>query len=714
MIRITDILDRISTYHPGADLDLVERAYVYSARIHEGQVRLSGEPYLSHPLEVAGLLTRLRLDTVSVAAGLLHDALEDTNATAEELTEMFGPQVTHIVGGVTKLSRLSFRSSEARQAESVRKMILAMADDIRVILIKLCDRLHNMRTLRFHTERKQIKIAQETFDIYAPIANRLGIYWMKNELEDISFMYLFPHEYRDIENQVARKKEEQQAYIDNIKEMIHKKMAEAHLDCEVQGRHKHFYGIYQKMMAQEVSFDDVYDILGFRVILDTVQQCYEALGVIHSIWKPIAKRFKDYIGIPKPNMYQALHTTVIGPFGERVEIQIRTKEMDHVARDGIAAHWQYKEGASADRKAGKVFAWLRKLVEEQKHVKDPDEFMETVRIELFPNEVYIFTPRGDVLTLPKAATPVDFAYAIHSEVGNQCMGAKVDGRMVSLKYELKTGQRVEIITSSNHRPSKDWLGFVKTARARSRIRQHIKAEERKQSLALGREMCEKAFRKYHLSFNKCLKSGDIEKAVQELGYKTADDLIAGVGYGKVTPLQVVRYFVPKSELTEPRKTIVGRLKERIHRQKPKSGILVKGVNDVLVRYGKCCNPLPGDPVVGYITRGQGITVHRTTCPHALSMDSARRIELQWAPEVDELYPVKIHVLCHDKMGLLASITGALSEAGANILDAEVKTRADNRAECYFTVAVSGAKHLEEIMKCVNRIRHVIKVTRTAA
>jgi GTP pyrophosphokinase len=413
-------------------------------------------------------------------------------------------------------------------------------------------------------------------------------------------------------------------------------------------------------------------------------------------------------------MYQSLHTTVIGPFGERVEIQIRTKEMDHVARDGIAAHWQYKEGEAPDRETGEVFAWLRKLVEEQKHVKDPDEFMETVRIELFPNEVYIFTPRGDVLTLPKGATPVDFAYAIHSEVGNQCMGSKVDGRMVPLKYELKTGQRVEIITSSNHKPSKDWLSFVKTARARSRIRQHIKAEERKQSLALGREMCEKAFRKYHLSFNKCLKSGDMEKAVQEYGYKTADDLIAGVGYGKVTPLQVARYFVPKSELKEPKETIVDRLKERIRRQKPKSGILVKGVEDVLVRYGKCCNPLPGDPVVGYISRGQGITVHRTSCPHALSMDSARRIELQWAPEVDELYPVKIHVLCHDKMGLLASISGALTEAGANILDANVRTRADNRAECHFTVSVSGAEHLEKIMKCVNRIKHVIRATRIVA
>lgn len=711
MIRITDIMDRINTYHPEADLDLVERAYVYSARIHEGQVRLSGEPYLSHPLEVAGLLTELKLDTVSVAAGLLHDALEDTSATAEELTRTFGSQVTRIVEGVTKLSALSFRSSEARQAESFRKMILAMADDIRVILIKLCDRLHNMRTLRFQKERKQVRIAQETLDIYAPIANRLGISWIKNELEDISFLYLHPHKYREIANQVARKREEQNEYIDTIKKVIEEKMRASHLNCEVQGRHKHFYGIYQKMVAQQVAFEDVYDILGFRIILDTVQQCYEALGVIHSIWKPIPKRFKDHIGIPKANMYQSLHTTVVGPFGERVEIQIRTKDMDRVAKDGIAAHWQYKEGRSFDEEDSEVFAWLRKLVEEQKYVKDPNEFMETVRIELFPDEVYVFTPRGDVLSLPKGATPVDFAYAIHTEVGNQCMGAKVDGRMVPLKYALQTGERVEVITSPKHKPSKDWLNFVETAKARSRIRQHIKAEERKQSLELGRELCEKAFRKHHLSLSKQMKTVGFQKAVEDLGYKTAEDLIAGVGYGKVTPLQVVHYFVPREELKEPKEGLVRKLKGHMRRSRPKSGILVKGVDDILVRYGKCCNPLPGEPVTGYITRGQGITVHRVNCPHALNMDPARRIELQWAPETDELYPVRIHVLCHDKMGLLAGITGAISDVEANILDASVRTGMDRKAECYFTIAVSGAEHLDRVIKSVRKIKNVITVSR---
>ena len=714
MIRITDIIDRITAYNDEADLDLVERAYIYSARIHEGQVRLSGEPYLSHPLEVAGLLTKLQLDPVTIAAGLLHDALEDTKATAEDLTRLFGEPVTYIVEGVTKLSGLAFRSSEARQAENIRKMILAMAYDIRVILIKLCDRLHNMRTLQFQTEKKQIKIAQETLDIYAPLASRLGIHWVKTELEDIAFMYLFPGQYRETTKHVAKKKDEQQEYINTIRKVIEEKMAEAKLPCKVEGRHKHFYGIYQKMVNQNVDFDEVYDILAFRIILDTVPQCYQAIGIIHSIWKPIPKRFKDFIGIPKPNMYQSLHTTVIGPLGERVEIQIRTKEMDRVARDGIAAHWQYKEKQGFDEKSGAAFAWLRKLVEEQKNIKDPDEFLESVRIELFPGEVYVFSPRGDVLALPKGSTPVDFAYAIHTEVGHQCTGAKVDGRMVPLRYELQTGQRVEIITSPNHQPSKDWLSFVKSAKARSRLRQFIKAEERKLSLALGREMCDKILRRYHVSLKKYMASDEMEKAVRELGYKTADDLIAGVGYGKVTPLQVARYFLPKLESEEEKETLVTRLKQRIRGKKEKSGILVRGLDDILVRFGNCCSPLPGDPVVGYITRGQGVTVHRTSCRHALSMDPERRIELEWAPGAEDYYPVKIHVLCHDRMGLLANITAAISQGGANILTASVSTRADKRADCYFTVSVSGADHLENVIKSVKKIRHVITVSRLAA
>lgn len=712
MIRIQNILDQLAQNHPEDDLDLVERAYIYSARVHEGQTRLSGEPYLSHPLEVAGLLAELKLDAVSVAAGLLHDTIEDTKTTKAELEETFGPQVAHIVEGVTKLSGLSFSSAQAQHAESMRKMILAMADDIRVILIKLCDRLHNMRTLGFQSENKQIKISQETLDIYAPIASRVGMYWMKTELEDIAFMYLHPREFEEISSQVARKKDDQHEYIEMVKKLIRQKMDEHHLDCEVLGRHKHFYGIYQKMMAQEIEFKDVYDIHGFRIIVETVPQCYEALGVMHSTWKPIVQRFKDFIGFPKANMYQSLHTTVIGPLGERIEIQIRTSEMDRVARDGIAAHWQYKEGGKFDNKSGEVFAWLRELVEEQKHVKDPDEFMETVRVELFPNEVYVFTPQGDVLTLPKGATPIDFAYAIHTEVGNHCSGAKVDGRMVSLRHELKTGQAVEIITSVNRKPSKDWLAFVKTAKARSRVRALIKAEERAQSLILGREICEKAFRKFNLSLNNHLKSKEMDDAMAGLGVENAEDLFANIGYGKVTPQQVLKYFVPKADLhPEEKESLVQKLKGAIRRPKSQSGILVKGMEDILVRFGKCCDPVPGENVVGYITRGQGVTVHRANCGHALSMAQERRIELEWAPETKDVYPVRLHVLCDDKIGVLADITAAVSEAKANILSASVATRADGRANCYFTVTVSDALHMQELVKAIKRFKTVIRVNR---
>jgi len=434
MIRINDIVDRVMDYNPGADVGIIERAYVYSARVHRGQMRLSGEPYLSHPLEVAGILSELRLDAESIAAGLLHDVIEDTKATAKEIEDMFGSEITHIVSGVTKLSKLTFDSKQARQAESIRKMLLAMADDIRVILIKLADRLHNMKTLQFHKENKRRAIAKETIDIYAPISARLGIYWIKNELEDMSFRYLQPAEYNHIERLINKDNEERERYIQEVKSYIEDKMAASGLACEVLGRHKHYYSIHQKMIQQNLSFEDVYDIIAFRIILNTIPQCYEALGIVHSLWKPIAKKFKDYIGVPKANMYQSLHTTVIGPYGERIEIQIRTREMDQVAKSGIAAHWSYKEGKRIDSQASEKFAWIQNLVENQAEVLDPQEFLENVRIDLFPDEIYVFTPQGEIKSLPRGATPVDFAYLIHSEVGNQCTGAKVNGLMVPLKF----------------------------------------------------------------------------------------------------------------------------------------------------------------------------------------------------------------------------------------------------------------------------------------
>ena len=711
MIRINDIVDKVTDYAADADLDIIERAYIYSARVHEGQVRLSGEPYLSHPLEVAGILADMKLDPESVAAGLLHDVIEDTPATPKEIKTLFGPEVMHIVSGVSKLGSLSFGSSRARQAESIRKMFLAMADDIRVILIKLADRVHNMRTLQFHNSDKRREIARETLDIYAPIAARLGIYWMKNELEESSFKYVLPDEYAKMENAVSKSKIEREKYIETVKGYIQKVMDEAKLTCEVLGRSKNFYSIYNKMISQDLPFEEIYDIIAFRIILATVPQCYEALGHIHSLWKPIDHKFKDYIGRPKTNMYQSLHTTVIGPVGERIEIQIRTWEMDRVATAGIAAHWGYKEGKHIDENVSRKFAWIQNLVENQENFMDPGEFMENVRIDLFPDEVYVFTPRGEVKTLPRGATPVDFAYLFHTEVGQQCTGAKVNGRMVPLPHVLKTGDIVEIVTSKNHHPSKDWLNFAKTVKARSKIRHWIKVQETERSLTLGREMCEKAFRKERLNFNTLVKSEQMMKIVEQFGFKAVDDLIANVGYGKITPLQVLRKFAPKVDEEEVDESIFNKLMERVRKKKPKTGVLVKGVDDILIRFGKCCQPVPGDPIIGYITRGYGVTIHRTNCVNALRMNPERQIEVEWNQEVTETYPVKIRIISQDRVGLLADVVGNISKFGANILNAKTETRENKMVDSFFTIGVEDTTHLEKIVSAVKKVKHVQEVKR---
>jgi len=611
MIRITDILDKITEYNPDGDLDIIDRAYIYSARVHEGQVRLSGEPYLSHPLEVADILADMRLDVESIAAALLHDVIEDTPATREDIEQMFGHGVAHIVSGVTKLSALPSSTKIARQAESLRKMILAMADDIRVVLIKLADRLHNMRTLKYHpTPEKRAAIAQETLDIYAPIAARLGIFWIKYELEEIAFYYTQREEYERINALVNRARDEKDLYIRNVKAKLAEKLKENGLEGEIKGRYKQPYSIYQKMKSQNLEFSEIYDLIAFRIILDTIPQCYAAMGVIHSMWKPIYNKIKDYIGNPKPNMYQSIHTTVIGPKGERVEIQIRTREMDRIAESGIAAHWSYKEGTRIDENTGELFAWVRNLVENQENYHDPDEFLENVRIDLYPDEIYVFTPLGEIKTLPKGATPVDFAYMIHTEVGAECTGAKVNGKLVPLAHELETGDTINIITTKGHTPSPDWLNFVKTVKARTKIRAWINAREKERSYTLGREMCEKTFKKKNHNFNALMKSGEIRKVAEEFGFKTEDDLIAHVGFGKITPLQVFNKALPEFEKQEAKeKSILQKLVGK-RKKKDETGIIVKGLNDILVRFAKCCNPLPGDRIVGYITQGRGVTVHR--------------------------------------------------------------------------------------------------------
>ncbi len=711
MIRITDIVDKVTEYVPDTDLDIIERAYIYSAQVHEGQVRLSGEPYLSHPLSVAGILADMKLDPESVAAGILHDVIEDTPATPKEIKTLFGPEVMHIVSGVSKLSSLSFGSSQARQAESIRKMFLAMADDIRVILIKLADRLHNMRTLQFHSLEKRKEIARETLDIYAPIAARLGIYWIKNELEETSFKFIQPDEYARIENAVSKSRAEREKNIETVKGYIKEVMDGAKLKCEILGRNKNFYSIYNKMISQNLPFEEIYDIIAFRIILDTVPQCYEALGHIHSLWKPIDHKFKDYIGRPKSNMYQSLHTTVIGPVGERIEIQIRTWEMDKVATAGIAAHWGYKEGKHLDENVSRKFAWIQNLVENQENFMDPGEFMENVRIDLFPDEVYVFTPRGEVKTLPRGATPVDFAYMIHTEVGNQCTGAKINGRMVPLPHELKTGDIVEIVTSKNHHPSKDWLNFVKTVKARSKIRHWIKVQETERSVTLGREMCEKAFRKERLNFNTLVKSEKMIQVVEQFGFKTVDDLIANVGYGKITPLQVVRKFSPRIDETTVDESIFNKLIDRVRKKKPKTGVLVKGADDILIKFGKCCQPVPGDPITGYITRGYGVTIHRTNCVNALRMNPERQIEVDWNQEVTETYPVKIRIISQDRVGLLADVVGNISKFGANILNAKTETRENKMVDSFFTIGVEDTNHLEKIVSAVKKVKYVQEVKR---
>ncbi|RLC06733.1 MAG: GTP pyrophosphokinase, partial [Deltaproteobacteria bacterium] len=583
MIRITDILDKIYEYNPEGETDIIDRAYIYSARVHEGQVRLSGEPYLSHPLEVADILADMRLDVESIAAALLHDVIEDTPATREDIEDMFGPGVAHIVSGVTKLSALQTSTKRVQQAESLRKMILAMADDIRVVLIKLADRIHNMRTLKYHRKpEKQAAIAQETLDIYAPIAARLGIFWIKYELEELAFYYTLREDYERIDALVNRAKGEKEKYIKEVNEKLHEKMKEMNLEGEIKGRYKQHYSIYQKMITQSLEFNEVYDIIAFRIILDTVPQCYAAMGAIHTMWKPIYYKIKDYIGNPKPNMYQSIHTTVVGPKGDRVEIQIRTQDMDQIAESGIAAHWSYKEGGKIDESTGELFAWIRNLVENQENYNDPDEFLENVRIDLYPDEIYVFTPLGEIKTLPKKATPVDFAYKIHTEVGNQCTGAKVNGKLIPLTHQLKTGDKIEIITTKGHTPSTDWLNSVKTVKARTKIRSWINAREKERSYSLGREMCEKTFRKKNQNFNALVKSGEIKKVAEIFGFKTVDDLIAHVGFGKITPLQILNKALPELEKQEVKEGSI--LQKLVGRRKKKdsTGIIVKGLNDILV------------------------------------------------------------------------------------------------------------------------------------
>jgi guanosine-3',5'-bis(diphosphate) 3'-pyrophosphohydrolase len=713
MIRLNDILDKVSSYNPTADLNIIRKAYVYCAKVHQGQTRLSGEPYIIHPMEVAGLLADLRLDVPSIVTGFLHDTIEDTLATYEELVEMFGEEVALLVDGVTKISKIHFKTKEESQAENFRKMLLAMANDIRVILVKLADRLHNMRTLEFQPELKQRSIARETMDIYAPIANRLGISWVKVELEDLSFRYLNPEIYFELVRKISLKKQEREAFVDEAKAIIFEKLAEHNIVGEVSGRSKHLFSIYRKMEKRNVEFEEIYDLIAIRILVNDLRECYEVLGVIHSSWKPIPGRFKDYIAMPKGNMYQSLHTTVIGPHGDRMEVQIRTHEMHNVADAGIAAHWKYKEGKGYDEKDVKRFAWLRQLLEWQQELQDSKEFMDSVRVDLFPEEVYVFTPKGDVKGYPKGSTPIDFAYSVHTDVGHRCVGAKVNGKLVPLKYELKNGDIVEVITSPHHTPSKDWLKIVKSSRARNKIRTWIKTEERKRSVVLGREICEKDFRKYSVNLQKIQKSGDFKKIAAEFGFAGDDDLLAAVGYGKISAGQIIAKILPGEKIQERAEHKESRLTAVINKLKGKSSsaVEISGVDDVLVRFGKCCNPVPGDDIIGFITRGKGVTIHTSDCQLALESDPERRIDVAWNRDKSSVLPVKIRVLCHDVKGILANITMAITNSEANISSAHIQSTIDQRGENTFEVNVVDLTHLQKVMNAIMKVKGVIKVER---
>ncbi len=707
-ITFSEVVERIRVYSPQGDLTLLEKAYEFSSMAHKGQCRQSGEPFLHHPLEVAGILTQLKLDIPSVVAGLLHDVLEDTPSTRKELEKTFGGSIAALVDGVTKIDKISFRNVQEKQAENFRKMVVAMAEDIRVVLIKLADRLHNMRTLSALEEEKQKRIAQETLEIYAPLANRLGIGWIKAELEDLSLRYLKPDIYQSLISKVNANREERETYIQAVLEIVRKALAEHQIVGKVRGRIKHLFGIYQKMERRGIPFDEIYDLMGIRIITDTKMNCYAVLGLIHALWKPVGSRFKDHIAIPKSNLYRTLHTTVIGPQGKHIEFQIRTEEMHRVAEEGIASHWVYKEGGQINAKDERIFTWLRQLVEWQQELVDTRPFMDSVKTDLFPDLIYVFSPKGHIKELIRGATPIDFAYAIHTDIGNHCVGAKVNGKIVPLSHELRSGDTVEILTSPTQKPSKDWLKVVKTPRAKAKIRHLIREKERAQSLEIGKKLLERALRNEKLSPSEALKSDLILLGVKEIGIRSLDELFAAVGYGKVSAQHVIRPLLPEPHLKEG-------MKDKFIKKVglDKNPVKVKGLDDILIVLSKCCMPVPGDHIIGYITRGRGLSIHTTDCPNIDELDynKDRLVDVAWDKIAEAPYSVDIAVITIDKPGLLGSVSTAIAGAGANISHAEVVTTEDKKASFHFVIEITNTKHLEKVIKNIEQVKGVFQVRR---
>ncbi|NLC68340.1 MAG: bifunctional (p)ppGpp synthetase/guanosine-3',5'-bis(diphosphate) 3'-pyrophosphohydrolase [Clostridiaceae bacterium] len=721
-VSFSDLVARIEKYNLDCNMDLLKKAYLISKKAHMGQHRVSGEPFIVHPVEVAYILAELELDCTMIIAGLLHDTIEDTTCTLGQLKQDFGEEIALLVDGVTKLGRIPYVTKEEEQVENLRKMFIAMAKDIRVILIKLADRLHNMRTLAYMSADKQLKKARETLEIYAPIAHRLGISRIKWELEDLCLRYIDPKGYYDLVEKIAKKRKEREEFLNLIIEGLKKKTRELGIKVSIDGRAKHFYSIYKKMKDQNRTLDQIYDLFAVRLIVDTVKDCYAVLGMVHELYKPIPGRFKDYIAMPKPNMYQSLHTTVIGHEGQPFEVQIRTWEMHRVAEVGIAAHWKYKEGYTGKSNLDEKLAWLRQLLEWQKEMPDAREFMETLKIDLFTDEVFVFTPKGDVINLPKGATPIDFAYAIHSAIGNKMVGAKVNGRIVPLECKLNSGEIVEILTSQNASgPSRDWLKIVKSSQAKNKIKQWFKKEKREENIVRGKEMVERELKKHSLTYSQLFKPEWIEPILKKYTFAAMDDLYAAIGYGAITPNRVISRL--KDEYRKAVKAEgmmmqrgVDDTAEKTERKKkfaPVNGVVVKGIDNCLVRLARCCNPVPGDSIIGYITRGRGVSVHRSDCVNIKNNpgEEERLIEVSWYNSKDTAYKADITIMARDRDALLMDITNKINDEKVPLKGINARTTSDQTVIMVLTLEIIDAEQLNRIIRKLKKIDAVFEVTR---
>lgn len=725
--RYKKLVDKIKAYNPACDFAVLDKAYAMSKKAHDGQMRESGDPYISHPLEVAHILADLELDCTTIIAGLLHDTVEDTSCTQEDIKEQFGEDIAMLVDGVTKLDRIPYTTKEEQQAENLRKMFMAMAKDIRVILIKLADRMHNMHTLKYMPPEKQIEKARETLEIYAPLAHRLGISKVKWGLEDICLRYLHSAEYYDLVEKIAKKRREREAFIINIKDEILAKTKELGIEIQIDGRPKHFYSIYKKMERQNKTLEQIYDLFAIRVIVNSVKDCYAVLGLVHELYKPMPGRFKDYIAMPKPNMYQSLHTTMIGHGGQPFEVQIRTWDMHRVAEVGIAAHWRYKEGTKGESELDNKLIWLRQMLEWQKDARDANEFVETVKIDLFADEVFVFTPKGDVVNLPAGSNLIDFAYAIHSAVGNKMMGAKVNGEIVKLGSTLKNGDIVEILTSANvHGPSRDWLKLVKSSQARNKINQWFKKENREENIVRGKEAIEKELKKQGFTYSQLFKNDWIEMVLKKFNFNSNDDMFSAVGYGGITVNKVIsrlkeeyKKTVKPEELDEEleQELLAKQEREREREKKrkniPENGIIVKGIENCLVRLSRCCNPVPGDSIIGYITRGRGVSVHRSDCTNIVnnSGEDERLIEVKWYTAINVAYKADITVMANDRTALLMELTNTIGEAKIPLKAINARTTRDQIAIINLTLEINDTEQLEKIIKKLRKIDSVFEVTR---